>query len=505
MTILIIYAGALLAQQPERAIADQRLTCITGKVTNTAYGDTLLLVVQGPFFTYQNDPEWRAAQVLKTTADQNGEFKFQLSTGNSPFHVSLFLSSKRTPKGYLIDKAAVSDYLIEPGDSINVIFGEKNRYYTGKGAALFDAQFAIRQTDPEEKILKGSGNDSFKAGIKKWIGQKDSLLKAQLNLLRNYQAKLSPVCYGIISADIIGTNRAAVCAEMMPIITLLQSNNAKSVDPNLADVLKEIKQGFTDINPTDRSCLAPRYIYYLFLKLRFKLTYDHIFNGNNAPDYNYFPAIIEQYSGILRDKLLAFWLIMAASKNLLQPEFLVHALTVMKTPVFIQITQELQATYAKGQAVTDFNFKNAEGKTVRLSDFRGKILLVDLWFSGCGGCLAVAAGLPTVEKAFENRSGVAFISISIDKDKQLWLRSIDKNPSGKAYTHYTTPTTTYLYTGGTGEDNPFIKRYVAEHGYPTLLIIDKAGKVYSSIPVHPVNAELQKALIKELNEALASN
>jgi len=190
--------------------------------------------------------------------------------------------------------------------------------------------------------------------------------------------------------------------------------------------------------------------------------------------------------------------------NDLQPEYVANALTVVKTPVFIKIAQGLEAAFGKGQPVTDFDFKDAQGRTVHLADFKGQVLLVDLWFSGCTGCVRVAAGLPHVEEAFRHRSDIRFVSISIDRDKKLWLRSIDKNTPGKTYTHFTTSSTTYLYTGGTGINNIFIKKYVPEEAFPSLLIIDKEGKIYSSTPSRPVNTEMQSALINELTQALAT-
>lgn len=231
--------------------------------------------------------------------------------------------------------------------------------------------------------------------------------------------------------------------------------------------------------------------------------YDRISQNENISVYNrnYFSAINKQFAGTLHDKLLAYWLIQLTGKNDLQPEYLENALAVMQSAYFKLIVEQLKDTYAKGQPVKDFDFKDANNKTVHLTDYKGKVVFIDMWFSGCSGCVHVAASLPHVEETFKDRPDVVFVSLCIDGDRDLWLKSIDKNLVGKHYTHYTTSTTKYLYTAGTGSNNPFIKAYVPDGTYPRLLIIGKEGKVFSSTPTSPV-VENGQPLIKEINEAL---
>ena len=51
--------------------------------------------------------------------------------------------------------------------------------------------------------------------------------------------------------------------------------------------------------------------------------------------------------------------------------------------------------------------------------------------------------------------------------------------------YYSSSNTVYLYTGGTGTENPFIQKYVPGGFYPLLLLIDKEGKLSSTNPPKP--------------------
>ena len=503
ITLVLINANRLLAQRNPISPENQRTTYITGKIYDGFKHDTLSLVLTGPFYNSGESPQHDAIQTLTTTIDKNGEFKFKILAGNSPFHVSLFLSNDKNSTNGLLITPDINDYLIQPGDSIHVGFNRYVQYYSGKGAYLFEAQYAVEQIDKGDKYLTYDPDDYFRRDITKWLVQKDSILNVKFGMLATYRSKISESAYGIVRADIIGDNRAWIYRRINfagPFAVV-----GTPLKQDLANICIELEHRPAYINQEDRASLSPKYVHYLYDKLRTEVKYAGIVNSENAVfNQNYFSAINKKYTGILRDKLLAYWLTQITAFNNLHPEYITNALSVMQTPAFIQIAEDLKATFIKGGTVTDFDFKDAKGKTVHLGDFKGKVLFIDLWFSGCSGCVAVAAGLPHVEEAFKNRTDVAFISISIDKDQKLWLQSIDKNPSGKHYTHYTTPTTTYLYTAGTASDNPFIKKYVPTGSYPSLLIIDKNSKIFSATPSRPITEQGIKDLTNEIEEALVN-
>jgi len=81
----------------------------------------------------------------------------------------------------------------------------------------------------------------------------------------------------------------------------------------------------------------------------------------------------------------------------------------------------------KGKMAPDFTFCDRDGKSYRLSDMRGKVVYIDCWATWCGPC---CREIPFLEKRVAEYKGndkVRFISISLDSNKQAWLKKLDKD------------------------------------------------------------------------------
>ncbi len=78
-----------------------------------------------------------------------------------------------------------------------------------------------------------------------------------------------------------------------------------------------------------------------------------------------------------------------------------------------------------GMTAVDFIQPNDKGKPVKLSDYRGKFVLLDFWASWCGPCRSENPNVLSAYQKYKNQ-GFTVLSVSIDeeKDREKWLKAI---------------------------------------------------------------------------------
>jgi peroxiredoxin len=112
----------------------------------------------------------------------------------------------------------------------------------------------------------------------------------------------------------------------------------------------------------------------------------------------------------------------------------------------------------------DFDLRDASGKSIRLSDFKGRVVLLNFWATWCGGCKVEIPELIEFQNKYKHR-GFEVIGVSNDQDGWKIVKPFVEEKR-------------INYTVVLGDDK-ICKRYGVE-AMPVTLLIDNRGRIAAS-------------------------
>ncbi len=110
-----------------------------------------------------------------------------------------------------------------------------------------------------------------------------------------------------------------------------------------------------------------------------------------------------------------------------------------------------------GNRAPSFTLKDTDGKTVRLSDFSGRVVVIDFWATWCHPCKESTAELEKLHRKYKDK-GVVILGISMDSGDSAMLKVksfaekndltypmlIDDGKASESYAVYNIPATYIL-------------------------------------------------------------
>jgi thiol-disulfide isomerase/thioredoxin len=137
---------------------------------------------------------------------------------------------------------------------------------------------------------------------------------------------------------------------------------------------------------------------------------------------------------------------------------------------FISIISGCQKDSQDNDNGHDFIFTTLDGNIVKLSDYRGKVVIVDMWATWCGPCKVV---IPELKKIYDNysRDDLEIFSVDIDTSESA--------PYIQSFMDWFTDTYGIELDWIFGRDDGSIsEKYLKDGSIPTLVIFNQSGQQY---------------------------
>lgn len=84
------------------------------------------------------------------------------------------------------------------------------------------------------------------------------------------------------------------------------------------------------------------------------------------------------------------------------------------------------AQIKRGHPAPEMSLPDPNGKTVRLSDLKGKVVLIDFWASWCGPCRKNNPHLVEIYHKYHDK-GLEIYGVSIDEKGSEWRQAIQQD------------------------------------------------------------------------------
>ncbi len=181
----------------------------------------------------------------------------------------------------------------------------------------------------------------------------------------------------------------------------------------------------------------------------------------------YFETAFEQYAPLykqVRDALIGTY-----PNN----EFVLH------------LDEKVRGAVLVGMEAPDIVMADRDGKTRRLSDLRGKVVLIDFWASWCRPCRAENPNVVRLYKQYRDK-GFDIFSVSLDNSREAWLRTIAAD--GLVWENHVSDLRGWSSSGG---------RLYGVNSIPATVLVGPDGKVLARNLRGP---ELEKKLKEVLGQ-----
>ena len=141
----------------------------------------------------------------------------------------------------------------------------------------------------------------------------------------------------------------------------------------------------------------------------------------------------------------------------------------------------------------DFTAMDKDGKTVKLSDFKGKKVYINMWASWCGPCMREIPELEKTYQKLKNNKDVVFLSMTSPNDSEFKNQS--PQDKGKDVILNKAKELGVTYPVLFDVNDRFIINY-AIRSFPTHILINSDGTFETRI----AGAVTEESLTKELEK-----
>ncbi|HNP94091.1 MAG TPA: hypothetical protein PKJ63_00635 [Cyclobacteriaceae bacterium] len=373
-----------------------------------------------------------------------------------------------------------TDWIVEPGDSVHIHINFQTTNpsvnFKGHGSAKYKLAFETRKLDEQIRATEFEVYDNVKSHDQAYRDV-DSIELQYLNKVKAKRKSLSPHVYRTWVADIqniadfsrlrIQSHQWTVDPKARQTIHKRLFETPDNIDPTIGLVSRAlIKYRYERIKWLTLSARDENYKYY-DVQFTEKITFKEIFfELKKQPDPD-------------REFLMVFSLLNLHENQMTfgetAPDVLETCLSFAEETISNAYLKKILDQFSKrvrpGSVVSTLVTIKENGDTLKLSDFRGKKVILDRWVADCAPCLKFKSDLiNNILPALKGRNDIVIWSVGSVRDFELWKKLLHRNSH---------PDFISSWLNGGNSSNSWEAEYKISVS-PFIMIIDEDGKLISS-------------------------
>ncbi|WP_158826966.1 TlpA family protein disulfide reductase [Mucilaginibacter lacusdianchii] len=423
---------------------------ISGKAYFLNEGDSVGLRIY-KYGIYSSEKQFSDLQYVRV---KNGQFNFSWAAKPYPQFTNIYFKHHQG--------TTLTYYIVEPGEKLHLQITKDSLIVSGEKSAGFQLQYQLRKIQAKFFSRNRMSDISATRLINRSL-MDDSIAAEQNVLIAKYSHLLDERMKNFL---LLNTHSMQIGG----IYELLSMRIYGNVDSSKYEGLPQLRK-YLEARKKLLSChfeLEPYNLFYLQFVLN-KYKVDSCLLTKNAFHLkNYLTYVIDHYSGVTREQLLVAAIDEQKDFTSDAVEAIKNALSYVSNLDHQKYIKSILASRVEGATAYNFALTNTAGKPVRLSDFKGHVVVLDFWFTYCGNCVRLKPYLEKIEAKFKGQP-VDFVTICLDEKMSMFLNSVKGG-------QYTSASTINLFTNGRGWDDIVVQKYQL-NGCPTLVLIDKDNKI----------------------------
>ncbi len=152
-----------------------------------------------------------------------------------------------------------------------------------------------------------------------------------------------------------------------------------------------------------------------------------------------------------------------------------------------------QGLLSQGKTAPNIKGSKIDGTIANLTDFKGRIVYVDVWATWCAPCVEEIPHSIKLQEFFKDDPSIIFLNISVDGNAETWKHKValEKDWGG-----------VHINLNKVQKDSLSVNYQLT--GYPTYILIDKDGKIVTTRAQRPSSGEELKAELEKLSKTRTS-